>query len=481
MFLDFRSHIICILIASFILIHYSKRLNLNLESTKSFKKLSIAAIISFLFSGITEYTVNNRDIVSGPLNNILHTIFFISVILTCQYVFDYISSYIYTNKPNHSTTGKKLRTIFLIISLLGIEFLPIEYVDAEFTSYSYGPKVYFLYFSVLLIIGTEIISLTHNRNYIPKKLYNALKNGLAVFFMMSFIQLMVPYLLVSNIGIILEIIILYISLEEPDKYIDTDTETFNIDALRLVLKEQIYLNTGKNLYLYYTSEKLTKEHIEQIEAQLSVYFKKRHYIYKISERTFGIISSKRPGFNSNIIMDNGIINIVTMPSIVDGINTFIKKNTHDELYVDKMTNVFNRNKYELDIKNQINNEDLWYIIVDLNNLKTTNDTLGHDKGDELIKDLVKLLRENFTQEPIYRFGGDEFVILSKDKDITNKIDELKAKSAKFNEINKKELEFALGFAQYIHSESDWDTVVQNADKEMYINKKEIKSRKQALV
>lgn len=479
MFLDFRIHIICIAITFFILIHYCKKINLHLESTKSFKKILIAAMVNFLFSGITEYTVNYRHTIDSNINDIAHMIFFLSIIFTGLYKFDYINSYISINKPVDINIKTKLRNVFVVISVIGVILFPIDYADSEFLAHSYGPKVYFLYCSVLTIAITEIITLVRNKSYIPVKLYNALKNGLTVALAASFIQLVIPYLLISNFGIILEIIILYISLEEPDKYIDTDTETFNMDALRLVLKEQIYLNTDKNLYLYYNIKSTTNQQVEYIQNQIST-SKKKHYLYKISDNVFGIISSKKPTFTLSTIVDEDYVEIKDMKIIGEKINKFITKNSHDELYIDKMTNVFNRNKYELDIKNQIQNEDLWYIMVDLNNLKKTNDTLGHDKGDELIKDMVYLLKENFDKDSIYRFGGDEFVILSKDKEISKKIQELKERSVIFNQANKKEVEFALGFAKYIHGKSNWESVVQTADKEMYFDKKKIKAKKQAL-
>jgi diguanylate cyclase (GGDEF)-like protein len=51
-------------------------------------------------------------------------------------------------------------------------------------------------------------------------------------------------------------------------------------------------------------------------------------------------------------------------------------------------------------------------VVDVNDLKRINDTHGHAAGDEAIKavakGLVSLVR---TDDPVYRFGGDEFVVV----------------------------------------------------------------------
>lgn len=51
------------------------------------------------------------------------------------------------------------------------------------------------------------------------------------------------------------------------------------------------------------------------------------------------------------------------------------------------------------------------IVFDINNLKIINDTLGHDFGDILIIDSCKLICKVFKRSPVYRIGGDEFVVI----------------------------------------------------------------------
>lgn len=51
------------------------------------------------------------------------------------------------------------------------------------------------------------------------------------------------------------------------------------------------------------------------------------------------------------------------------------------------------------------------VVFDLNNLKKTNDSLGHDAGDDLLTESTKLITSFFDTDNIYRFGGDEFVAI----------------------------------------------------------------------
>ena len=49
-------------------------------------------------------------------------------------------------------------------------------------------------------------------------------------------------------------------------------------------------------------------------------------------------------------------------------------------------------------------------MFDLNNLKTTNDTMGHSAGDRLIMDFARLLRSVIPDKGfVGEYGGDEFM------------------------------------------------------------------------
>ena len=83
--------------------------------------------------------------------------------------------------------------------------------------------------------------------------------------------------------------------------------------------------------------------------------------------------------------------------------------------VDVLTGRPNRRRYEEDIKKLSEEKlpaDLVYMVVDINALKNTNDTLGHEAGDRLIIATADCIEETLGKRgSLYRIGGDEFVVL----------------------------------------------------------------------
>lgn len=90
-----------------------------------------------------------------------------------------------------------------------------------------------------------------------------------------------------------------------------------------------------------------------------------------------------------------------------------------ELERDALTGFKNRKAYYSDIDAIEHDEEkskkpVGVIFVDVNGLKEVNDSFGHEAGDELIAAVAKNITAIFPEAKRYRFGGDEFVVLSYD-------------------------------------------------------------------
>ncbi|CAN5755870.1 hypothetical protein BH10ACI4_BH10ACI4_15150 [soil metagenome] len=83
---------------------------------------------------------------------------------------------------------------------------------------------------------------------------------------------------------------------------------------------------------------------------------------------------------------------------------------------DELTQIYNRRGFYLFAEQSLRlshrgGDDFFLLFIDMDNLKQVNDSLGHEVGSELLKEMAALLRKNFREtDVIGRLGGDEFVV-----------------------------------------------------------------------
>ena len=126
-------------------------------------------------------------------------------------------------------------------------------------------------------------------------------------------------------------------------------------------------------------------------------------------------------------------------------------------------------------------------MIDLNFLKKINDSYGHDKGNLAIKKLCALVCTIFEHSPVFRVGGDEFIVVLKGSDLEN-IDSLTKRfedSLKQMEEDEslepwEKVSAAMGIAYYDpEGLADLEAVFKAADERMYENKARMKAIRSA--
>ena len=156
-------------------------------------------------------------------------------------------------------------------------------------------------------------------------------------------------------------------------------------------------------------------------------------------------------------------------------------------YRDALTGVKNKTAYqeaERRLEEQMRNgrPEFAVVVLDINDLKRINDNYGHDFGDMFIVDACRLICKCFPHSPVYRIGGDEFVVIMEGADYANYEHLLENFHFAIEEYNRsdqkdKHLSIARGIAVY-NSVTDlvFSNVFKRADDAMYQNKADMKRK-----
>ncbi|MGM9526183.1 MAG: diguanylate cyclase domain-containing protein [Peptococcaceae bacterium] len=160
------------------------------------------------------------------------------------------------------------------------------------------------------------------------------------------------------------------------------------------------------------------------------------------------------------------------------------KNDNDMSYqkkllaTDNLTGLQSRYAYT-EMLNAYKNQDVFpenlvAFVIDINGLKTVNDTLGHEAGDEMIQGAAACIAQVLGKYgACFRTGGDEFVaILRMDKgQIAEAQQALRDAAASWNGHTVEVLSFSTGYAIAAeHPGLSIEQIVHAADQMMYANK-----------
>lgn len=156
-----------------------------------------------------------------------------------------------------------------------------------------------------------------------------------------------------------------------------------------------------------------------------------------------------------------------------------KKVLEESMAKDHLTQTYNRRKMDSDLDmfiQQPNSHSLSAVFIDADRFKGINDNFGHDTGDRALQYIAKKLQRyaNFLEGEIYRYGGEEFVILCfypQDK-LLKKLEELRVdiKEEKilhpFKEVS---VTVSMGVA-FWHTSKNKEEFINKADKAVLLAK-----------
>ena len=173
--------------------------------------------------------------------------------------------------------------------------------------------------------------------------------------------------------------------------------------------------------------------------------------------------------------------VVTVKKNLDSIKKQLLE-ANNSLNVDHLTNASNRKSFDDYLKkltqmSSLSKSPLSLIILDIDFFKKINDTHGHDTGDFVLKECVRILKSEFSDEDemVARVGGEEFVIVLPNHSIEQSAARAEAAQTMIRKEvfiqGSVEIRFtvSMGIAQLVEDEgiSEW---LKRADTALYQSK-----------
>ena len=117
--------------------------------------------------------------------------------------------------------------------------------------------------------------------------------------------------------------------------------------------------------------------------------------------------------------------------------------------------------------------------MDLDNFKNINDKYGHSRGDDVLREVAKISLACIRKTDRFtRYGGEEFGIIlenANQKEAFGVAEKIRGSISKYGESMKNNITVSLGISQ-CKSDDTTATLIERADKAMYISKADGKNR-----
>lgn len=244
---------------------------------------------------------------------------------------------------------------------------------------------------------------------------------------------------------------------------------FNIDDF------DNFISNKKNIFDFFEEEFgfITKEQIKKQESWIK-YIKDLHEIDRIVKIKSGSNEEKIFAINVDYYEnkeDYYVFSLTDITKIKEKSNLLEYQASHD-----KLTGLFNRNKFDEIYSKELKrakryNNNLSMILFDIDNFKSVNDNFGHQIGDEVLKEISKVLLNNIRETDIcVRWGGEEFLILLPQTDLfgAQAVAEKLRTNIKEEPLTQKELIITASFGVSQMNELDDENLfVSRCDKLLY--------------
>jgi len=294
------------------------------------------------------------------------------------------------------------------------------------------------------------------------------------------------------------------SFAETSDWYPNDALVARLDSIT----EELFSGEGPNGLVvlqdetYLSNVRMVQEHWAQLKVLISevragadpgeLFESSQNYFDLVNKTTF----SAEAYSEAQVSRVNKFLifaNVAFILLILSGLGLYVRnlavKRQADALgkiaYVDSLTQLNNRTSCERLISHygeSPEDKDIAVFMFDMNDLKLTNDFLGHKGGDVVIAAFGAILKEAASEYGfIGRYGGDEFLAIFENGDESMAaafLDKIRENVNEFNECQLyklQKIQYASGYAIANPSVQNIEDIIHEADNRMYADKRMLKS------
>ncbi len=260
----------------------------------------------------------------------------------------------------------------------------------------------------------------------------------------------------------------------------------------VVLQDDEYLNNMRQVRTHWKALKGLIMEVRAGADPTGMFLSSQEYFTLVNETVFSAerYSERQVArINTTLVAVNIIFVLFIVAGLVMYMRSLAVKRRAETLgkiaYVDPLTGLDNRASCERIVKRLIETPDdtaLAVFMFDMNDLKLTNDFLGHKGGDIIIAEFAAALKAAGTKYGfIGRFGGDEFLGIFEGADTSIAeafLEEVRQRVDEYNQGQPNALEqikYAAGYVLANARETNIEDMIHEADNQMYRDKRRLKA------